>query len=108
MESVRIIRTDQPRRRSSGTQSRNLRNRITCAYSPAERAAIEWLNRTPERDELRGVLKSLRGKPRRLIAKELNAAGLAKLVELHSAIAGNTGRPGFVFVDELPAMQSQD
>lgn len=93
MESVRIIRCDQPRRRSTGAQSRNLRNRITCAYSQAERAAIEWLNRTPERDELRGVLKSLRGKPRRQIAKELSAAGLAKLVEIHAGIvnAGSLG-----------------
>jgi hypothetical protein len=86
VESIRIIRCDQPRR-PSGAQSRNLRNRITCAYSQAERAAIEWLNRTPERDELRGVLKSLRGKPRRQIAKELNAVGLAKLVEIHAAVA---------------------
>ena len=42
-------------------------------------------------------MKSLRGKPRRQIAKELNAAGLAKLVELHSAIVapGREVSPAF-------------
>ena len=89
MESVRIVRNlSRPR----GTHSRNLRNRITCAYSHEERAAIEWLNRTPEREELRGVLRKLRGKPRRQIAKELAAAELFILVSLHAETLGKPNR----------------
>ena len=93
MESVRIIRCDQPSRRPSGSHSRNLKNRITCAYSPPERAAIEWLNRTPERDELTGHLRQLRGKPRRQIAKELNASSLSKLVAIHARILNPPASP---------------
>lgn len=88
MESVRIVRNPPRPGRTAGAHSRNLRNRITCAYSPAERAAIEWLNRTPPRDELRGVLRDLRGKPRRQIAKELAAADLRKLVAIHAETLG--------------------
>ncbi len=80
MESFRIVRN------LSGRSSANLRNRITCAYTPAERAAIDWLNRTPERRELRGRLARLRGKPRRTIAKELDSATLSKLVSIHAQI----------------------
>jgi hypothetical protein len=83
MESVRVIRADQPRRRPAACHSRNLKNRITCAYTPAERAAIEFLNRTPERDDIPPKFRALRGKPRRVIAKELNADGLSALVTFH-------------------------
>jgi hypothetical protein len=92
MEPIRIAknyrseRSNRSNRTRHATQTRNLKNRITCAYTPAERAAIEWLNRTPERPELAGRLKSLRGKPRRQIAKELDAQTLKRLVVVHAQI----------------------
>lgn len=92
MESVRFVKhhRDSRRPRPTGRQSENLRNRITCAYSKAERAAIEWLNRTPEREELKGRLKALRGKPRREIAKQLSAGELVRLTAVHAAIVTTT------------------
>lgn len=85
------------KRRQPGTSSRNLRNRITCSYTAAERAAIEFLHYSPARPELQ-KFSALRGKPRRTIAKNLSAQQLAALVEIHAkslAAADTTGnRPG--------------
>jgi len=86
MESFKFVPDRYPPRRPSNHHAARLRNRITCAYSPEERRAIEWLNRTPARPELTGVLKTLRGQPRRTIAKTLSASQLARLVTIHQTI----------------------
>lgn len=88
MESIRLAtnyRQNRPNRQPANNSDR-LKNRITCAYTKAERAAIEWLNRTPPVENLPEKFAELRGKARREIAKVIDAKTLAELVSLHGKL----------------------
>lgn len=88
MESVRLAANYRQNRsnRQPANNSDRLKNRITCAYTKAERAAIEWLNRTPPVENLPEKFAALRGRARREIAKVIDAATLAELVGLHAEL----------------------
>lgn len=61
------------------------RNRITIQLSSDEKTAVDWLSRLSAATEMPRPFAALRGKPARVIAKQLSGNQLEQLVRIRAA-----------------------